>query len=123
MQVEWRQQLVPGNTCAPVVALALVLELDALFVALASGQLLLLPADTREVEEVGSIEGGVLTAEWSPDGEVMALISAAGSLLIINQVCCRHKARLLTLSTPASQLAGPPCTFPDCPNVGMATTS
>jgi hypothetical protein len=68
------------------VALSHVLELDALFLALSSGELLLLHTASQDVEEVGSVAGGVDAAEWSPDGEVLAVAGAGGKLLLLSKV-------------------------------------
>ena len=95
-QPVWRVQLLPGGLAAPAataapaaVCLSHILELDALFVAMASGELLLLHTATRELEEVGAIAGGVAAAEWSPDGEVLAVAGGGGKLLLLSKVGAR----------------------------------
>lgn len=32
------------------------------------------------------LEGGVAAGQWSPDGEVLALLTGTGRLLLMNQV-------------------------------------
>ncbi|KAI8469194.1 MAG: IKI3 family-domain-containing protein [Monoraphidium minutum] len=88
-QVAWRVPLLPprpaGARAPAVAALCHVLELDALFIALASGELLLLHTATRALEEVGAIEGGVAAAAWSPDGEALAIAGPGGKLLLLSK--------------------------------------
>ena len=60
---------------------------DAICVSLFSGPLLLinLAFQSPELEEVGFVEDGIMAMEWSPDGEVLALISGKGSLIVMSQ--------------------------------------
>lgn len=98
-RAEWRVPLLPpgyggagggadgGSGRARVVSLSYVLERDALLAALSSGELLLVDAGTREVEEVGAVAGGVAAAAWSPDGGALAVAGAeGGQLLLLSQV-------------------------------------
>lgn len=84
---------------AAIAALDYVPELEALCLALSSGELLLLDASGRSqaapgqrpsqpppVEEVGAVGGGLAGGAWSPDGEVLALVSASALLLLMNKV-------------------------------------
>lgn len=100
----WRVQLLwsvplplddPGSITAadstpaaagPVVSFTHVVELDAVFIATSSGQLLLLDTVSREVEEVGVVQGGLAAAAWSPNGEQLAVLGFNGLLLIMNKV-------------------------------------
>jgi hypothetical protein len=87
-QVEWCEAvLIDGGV---INALCYVMELEALCIGLASGEILMLHCGdvggSRRMEEVGSLDGGVISLEWSPDGEVFAAISGAGRLLIMNLV-------------------------------------
>lgn len=99
-QPAWRAPLpVAGAPHARVVALSYVIELDALFVAVTTGELLLLhAADSSaasrgfEFEEVGVVAGGVAAAAWSPDGEVVAVAGAEGKLLLLSKVRRRRAA-------------------------------
>lgn len=81
-------------------------ELEALCIGLSTGELLLLstpaagtsgiglaPAygssssnTATQLEEVGAVEGGVVAGQWSPDGELLALATGAGQLLLMNKV-------------------------------------
>lgn len=38
------------------------------------------------VYEVGELAGGVAAAEWSPDSELLSLVSGRGQLLLMNKV-------------------------------------
>lgn len=67
-----------------------MVELDAVFIATSSGQLLLLDTASREVDEVGVVQGGVAAAAWSPNGEQLALLGFNGLLLIMNKVRGSH---------------------------------
>ena len=88
----------PPPPGASVAALDHLPELDALCLALSSGELLLLgaggssspPWQPPAVEEVGAVDGGLAAAAWSPDGELLVLVTCAGSLLLMNKV--RHAA-------------------------------
>ncbi|KAG2485392.1 hypothetical protein HYH03_015878 [Edaphochlamys debaryana] len=65
-----------------------VLELDALCIATRGGCIALLhvgEGEARELEQVGCVDDGLACLEWSPDGEVLAALSRAGSLLVMNQ--------------------------------------
>ena len=61
------------------------LELDSVCISLSSGIIALVHADSREVEEVGSVDGGILALEWSPDGDVLAMMTGSGTVLIMSQ--------------------------------------
>lgn len=36
--------------------------------------------------QVGSVDGGVVAGQWSPDGEALALLTGAGQLLLMSKV-------------------------------------
>jgi hypothetical protein len=76
-----------GKTPAElVVSFSFVLELDAIFIACSSGELLLLHTASRSIEEVGVVSGGVAAAGWSPDGELLVLLGYNQGLLMMNKV-------------------------------------
>jgi WD40 repeat protein len=75
-----------GSSCCSVLSLAHLLEEDALFLARRNGELLLLHTTDRQLDDVGAIAGGLAAAAWSPDGEVLALVSANGLLLLMTRV-------------------------------------
>lgn len=39
----------------------------------------MLAAGTGELQEIGTLQAPVLAMQWSPDGEVLALLTAAGT--------------------------------------------
>lgn len=47
--------------------------------------------------QVGAISGGVVAAEWSPEGEVLALVSGDAQLLLMSKA---RAARPPPLATP-----------------------
>ena len=120
-QVMWHVSLLDGPAGLPaaprIASLSYALELESLCIACASGELLLLSLESREVEEVGCIEGGIAALEWSPDGEVLAAISGSGNLLVMTRVsgflpgriasrsCRCHSG--ITLGGPAPALQRP----------------
>ena len=54
-------------------------------ISLSSGSLVLIHSVTQAVEEVGCVERGIMALEWSPDGDVLAMITGTGKLLIMSQ--------------------------------------
>ncbi|KAG1673002.1 hypothetical protein FOA52_005932 [Chlamydomonas sp. UWO 241] len=86
LKEEWRVEVhPPGIDAERVTSLAYALDLDAVCLSTASGQLVLVHPASREVQEVGSVDGGVVAMEWSPDGEVLAMVTGTGSLLVMSQ--------------------------------------
>ncbi|KAG2431603.1 hypothetical protein HYH02_013296 [Chlamydomonas schloesseri] len=88
--------------CGWLASFSHVLELDALCIATRAGTLALLHVAEGEqphLEQVGQVDVGLVAVEWSPDGELMAALSGAGGLLVMNQ------AWELMLEAPA---LGPP---------------
>jgi hypothetical protein len=92
--VEWRAELLPPGEAAerraagagPLFAsLAWLPEAEAVFAALAGGELLTVDAAARAANEVGAIDGGVAAAEWSPDGEALAVAGGGGKLLLLSK--------------------------------------
>ena len=79
--------LLPPPAGAGVASLTHAAELDALCLVLSTGELLLLRPGQQgaaPVEEVGWVDAGVAVAEWSPGGEVLALLSGSGSLVLMS---------------------------------------
>ena len=127
MQLLWcanlRAALEAGGSGAPPPEAALaacdwVPELDALCLALSSGELLLLDAAQQAarggagagdaaVEEVGAVEGGLAAAAWSPDGELLVLVTGTAQLLLMNKVrgVVLHGAQS-SLCLPGSEAVG-----------------
>ncbi|KAH7624735.1 putative Elongator complex protein 1 [Nannochloris sp. 'desiccata'] len=81
--------LAPAADCelpldATITAAVFSPDLGTLTLGLSSGHLLLLHTSPGpSLEEVGVLEGGVVAASWSPDGEALAVLSGAGQLLLM----------------------------------------
>ena len=71
---------------SPDAALAVhvLAELDAVFVATAAGALLLMHINTEAWETVGEIEGGLLAASCSPDGELVVCLTRSLTLIALS---------------------------------------
>ena len=59
-------------------------ELDALFLPCEDGTLLLLHLEGRRFETVGDLEGGLLSASGSPDGELMLCLTASLTMVALS---------------------------------------
>ena len=86
-----------------IVAMDYVLELDALMIALSSGDLMLLHVESAEAEDIGTIQGGVATASWSPDGELVAVVSRTGNLILMNKASAKAEVARHVVSVHAVQ--------------------
>ena len=64
-----------------VIAVHALAELDVVFVATADGALLLMHLDTEAWETVGEMEGGLLAASCSPDGELLVCLTRTLTLV------------------------------------------
>lgn len=67
-----------------VIAVHALAELDAVFVATAEGALLLMHLDTEAWETVGEMEGGLLTASCSPDGELLVCLTRSLTVVALS---------------------------------------
>ncbi|KAI9989759.1 hypothetical protein PInf_020046 [Phytophthora infestans] len=61
-----------------------VAELGMLVCASTSGALVSVDLDTRDGEEVGSVDSGLRAVAWSSNQEMLALVTGAGSLLVMS---------------------------------------
>lgn len=68
---------------APDALMALDMNNDALTVGLSTGHILSVDIETRRVSEVGCIEGGVAGMRYGPDGELIALVSGFGQIMVM----------------------------------------
>ena len=69
-----------------IVALLHVAELDALCVPTLDGRLVLLHDADGTADEVGTVEAGVVVAAWSPDEELLAIVTGGAQLLLMSKV-------------------------------------
>ncbi|KAM6392188.1 elongator complex protein 1 isoform 2-T2 [Rhynochetos jubatus] len=60
-------------------------ERESVCVATASGDILLCHLATKEVECVGSVEGGLSAVSWSPDRELVLLVTARHRLVLMTR--------------------------------------
>lgn len=61
------------------------MEQENLVVGTAEGELLSVFLPVQSVEVVGKVEGGILQMSSSPDGELLAVATGLGLLLLMNQ--------------------------------------
>eukprot|EP00803_Ostreobium_quekettii_P007811 evm.model.scf_2610.1 EVM.evm.TU.scf_2610.1 scf_2610:2799-4464(-) len=93
----------PSPNGASPLMISFLLELESLFLCLSSGELLLIDCKGEDVEDVGIVEGSLAAAAWSPDGEILALVSGQGNLLLMNMEwevlseVCLHQAMSLSV--------------------------
>lgn len=59
-------------------------ELEAIVCASSSGQLVSLDIATCQVEEIGAMDDGICGFAWSSNQEMLAVLTGAGALLIMN---------------------------------------
>ncbi|TPX49791.1 hypothetical protein SeMB42_g00599 [Synchytrium endobioticum] len=74
----------------PIVCLQYLPESQSLFVALASGDIgLILTKDDKLLpdhhEVVGTVDSGILCASWSPDGDLLAIVTGKWTLLLMSR--------------------------------------
>ncbi|KAJ1883283.1 putative elongator complex protein 1 [Coemansia sp. RSA 1722] len=62
-----------------------LMERESVFVATQSGDILLVETGTGSVQLVGTVDPGILGCEWSPDGEVLAVVTNEAKLLLMTQ--------------------------------------
>ncbi|ETN13305.1 hypothetical protein PPTG_22329 [Phytophthora nicotianae INRA-310] len=61
-----------------------VAELGTLVCASTSGALVSVDVDTRDGEEVGNVDSGLRAVAWTSNQEMLALVTGAGSLLVMS---------------------------------------
>ncbi|MCO5559919.1 hypothetical protein L7F22_013523 [Adiantum nelumboides] len=66
-----------------IVGLEFMLDNEVLVAGTASGELLCVSVVTQLVEVVGNLEGGLVQISASPDGELLAIVTGLGMLLIM----------------------------------------
>lgn len=66
-----------------IVAMEYILEHESLLIALFNGDLLLLNPNSRDISSVGTLQGGLRAMALSPDGEVVALSTGKGRILLM----------------------------------------
>ena len=56
--------------------------------------------------QVGALSGGLAGALWSPDGNLLCLVSVQGQLLLMNKVSIPHASAFLALHSAVGQGTG-----------------
>ncbi|CAL5218701.1 g412 [Coccomyxa viridis] len=77
----------PASDCS-IVTLGANAEQETILVGLDTGALFCIQATAdacSSIEEVGALSGGLAGAQWSPDGNLLCLVSATGQLLLMNK--------------------------------------
>lgn len=75
----------PQGDAAAITAFVLVPEAGALCISDASGRLLMIDVETRTIEEVGYLDGGVAALRWAPDGEALCIVTSRGQMLLMTK--------------------------------------
>ncbi|KUF95788.1 ABC transporter G family member 31 [Phytophthora nicotianae] len=82
-----------------------VAELGTLVCASTSGALVSVDVDTRDGEEVGNVDSGLRAVAWTSNQEMLALVTGAGSLLVMSndwEVLHETRSRVLCLRSWSS---------------------
>ncbi|KAJ2781720.1 putative elongator complex protein 1 [Coemansia interrupta] len=76
-----------SGTDAQVACIQYLMEKEGVFVALRSGDIFSINAGngTWDVETVGTVDSGISGCAWSPDDEVLAVVTGEGRLLLMTQ--------------------------------------
>ncbi|XP_064620717.1 putative elongator complex protein 1 isoform X2 [Lineus longissimus] len=74
-----------GKFSTEIVAIQHLPDQFSLCVALRSGDVLLWNVASQEVECVGSVESGLLAMSWSPDQEVVVLVTGQNTIIMMNR--------------------------------------
>lgn len=75
------------NTLDDVINLEYILDLECVLFVCANGELFKFSLEADEFENVGSVENGLLCAEWSPDQELVTLVSADYKIILLTKNC------------------------------------
>jgi len=67
-----------------VISFQYIQEIEAIVVVCESGEIFKVSPGSEQVDNVGSIEGGLHSAKWSPNEEKLALATKEGRLLILD---------------------------------------
>lgn len=85
MQVVWNLLLFSGKDSVKdnIVGLEFMMDNEVLVVGTESGELFSVSVPTQSVEVVGNVEGGIMQMSASPDGELLAIATGLGMLLLM----------------------------------------
>lgn len=84
-QVVWNLLLFSGKDSVKdnIVGLEFMMDNEVLVVGTESGELFSVSVPTQSVEVVGNVEGGIMQMSASPDGELLAIATGLGMLLLM----------------------------------------
>ncbi|GMF52504.1 unnamed protein product [Phytophthora fragariaefolia] len=87
--------------------MSFVAELGALVCASRSGAIVAVDVEAAHGEEVGAVAGGLRAVAWSDSHETLALVTGAGSLLVMSSDWeVLHETQLQTALAPELELGG-----------------
>ncbi|KAJ2850062.1 putative elongator complex protein 1, partial [Coemansia erecta] len=77
--------LSPSQT--QIASMQYVMERESVFISLRSGDIMTIDVSsgTGDVDIVGTVDSGIMSCAWSPDGELLALVTGEAKLLLMTQ--------------------------------------
>ena len=79
----------PEHDCDEIVSLHSISENASICVVLKGGDIILIrefpQSDEERIEVVGTVDAGIAAATWSPDGELLAIVTLADTLLYMTR--------------------------------------
>ena len=70
-----------------VINLEYVLDLESVYFALSNGEIYKFSVESDEFDNVGSVDSGLECAKWSPDQEILVLVSREGKVILLTKNC------------------------------------
>ncbi|KAJ1822083.1 putative elongator complex protein 1 [Coemansia sp. RSA 2599] len=72
---------------AQIAGMQFIMERECVFLALRSGDIMTVDVAgaSADVDIVGTVDSGVMSCAWSPDGELLALVTGEAKLLLMTQ--------------------------------------
>ena len=75
------------ESCRDIVSLDFVLDLESAYFALKNGEIYKFSVESGELDNVGSVACGLECAVWSPDQEILVLVSKEGKVIMLSKNC------------------------------------
>ena len=75
------------ESCRDIVSFDFVLDLESAYFALRNGEIYKFSVDVEELDNVGSVACGLECAVWSPDQEILVLVSKEGKVIMLSKNC------------------------------------
>lgn len=73
------------TSCDRVIGMEYLTDVESVCVVLRSGNILLYNVTTSELESVGEVEVGVVCMGWSPEQDVVAIVTADHKLILMTK--------------------------------------